>query len=119
MDLRKVKVKGLTTVILLALILMGFAVIPAPAYAQSATAVVYHTNWDGYNGNNSVYMSTGISMRRELPNKTSHALQCPNRILGTGINGVALGVDSEIPTVSGDIHPQKGTVLLMADFVYV
>jgi hypothetical protein len=33
MDLRKVKVRGLTIVILLALILMGFAVIPAPAYA--------------------------------------------------------------------------------------
>ncbi|MHB1567551.1 MAG: hypothetical protein ACYCXG_12720, partial [Acidiferrobacter sp.] len=109
MDLRKVKVNGLTIVILLALILMGFAVIPAPAYAQSATAVVYHTNWDGYNGNNSVYMSSSASLcfPRELPNKTSHAHQCPNGILGTGRNGVALGVDSEIPTVSGDIHPEE------------
>ncbi len=109
MDLRKVKVNGLTIVILLALILMGFAVIPAPAYAQSATAVVYHTNWGGYNGNNSVYMSSSASLcfPRELPNKSSHAYQCPNGILGTGRNGVALGVDSEIPTVSGDIHPEE------------
>jgi hypothetical protein len=64
MDLRKVKANGLTIVILLALILMGFAVIPAPAYAQSATAVVYHTDWDGYNGNNSVYMSSSSNLEK-------------------------------------------------------
>ena len=109
MDLRKVKVNGLTIVILLALILMGFAVIPAPAYAQSATAVVDHYGWAGYNGNNSVYMSSSANLRfsRELPNKISHALQGPNDIFGTGRNGVVLGVDSGIPTVSGDILPRE------------
>ncbi|MHB8358595.1 MAG: hypothetical protein ACYDCP_03715, partial [Thermoplasmataceae archaeon] len=103
MNLKKLKVNGLTIAILLSVILTGFAVIPATAYAQSPTAVVDQYGWAGYNGNNSVYMSDSTSLRGnayELPYETSHTLQGPNSILGTGKNGVALGVDSPICTTS-------------------